>query len=275
MTNNKLMDDHFSSASLKIAIWVGVIAVSSIIGYAAFLLFITRPIDAYTIANAGVFGDSFGVLTSLFSALAFAGVAYTIASQREELKNQRIEAAIQRSESEINRKEIYKQGFENTFFQMLKLHNQITMEIEKERRVHGAIRDFGGRLALKEMKLDLMRAFHRGNIDHQSSPQQISNEFESFYIDFGFQLAHYFRFLYNIFRFLDESAIENKELYIRLVRAQISNQELYILYYNALSKRGLKFQKYITEFKLMDNLDPRELFAIEHMELIPDCGFKI
>jgi len=274
MKNNNSTNENIGTKSLNVAILVGVIAILSIISYASFLLFITRPIDAYTIANAGVFGDSFGVLTSLFSALAFAGVAYTIASQREELKIQRAEAAIQKIESEISRKELYKQGFENTFFQMLKLHSQIVLEQTVEKRTHGALKMLEGRLAFKEMQNTLSIYLNREGIDFKSNPQEISSAFDKFYSAFGYQLAHYFRFLYNICRFLDEANIENKELYTRLLRAQISNQELYILYYNALSERGTNFQKYMKKFKLMDNLDPHELFSVQHSQLVPDCGLK-
>ena len=42
-------------------------------------------------ANAGTFGDSFGFINSLFSALAFAGVVYAIYLQTNELKAQRQE----------------------------------------------------------------------------------------------------------------------------------------------------------------------------------------
>ncbi len=61
--------------------------------YSAFLIYVSWPIENLSIANAGVFGDSFGVLNSLFSGLAFAGVIITILLQRDELRLQREELA--------------------------------------------------------------------------------------------------------------------------------------------------------------------------------------
>ncbi len=55
-------------------------------GYAMFLLCATVPISVLSIEKAGQFGDSFGVITGLFSGLAFSGVLVTLYLQREEMK---------------------------------------------------------------------------------------------------------------------------------------------------------------------------------------------
>ena len=57
--------------------------------YAGFLLWIIWPISEYSLNNAGVFGDSFGPLTALFSGLAFSGMIITILLQQKELRLQR------------------------------------------------------------------------------------------------------------------------------------------------------------------------------------------
>lgn len=56
-------------------------------------------------SKSGTFGDTFGALNALFSALALAGVIVTILIQRTELKNQRIELSLQRNEMKETRKE--------------------------------------------------------------------------------------------------------------------------------------------------------------------------
>lgn len=70
----------------------------TVFAYALFLILITSPVSNYSINSAGAFGDSFGVLTSLFSGLAFAGVIITILLQKEELKLQRDEITKSREE---------------------------------------------------------------------------------------------------------------------------------------------------------------------------------
>lgn len=265
----------FKKIKKNLPMLLSIITVSSVIIYAALLLWINYPIDSYSIANAGVFGDSFGVLTSLFSALAFVGVIWTLTNQREELKLQKAEWDAQKLEINENKKEMIKQGFENSFFQMLKLHNQIVDGISESRFAGQNIENRQGRVYIRDMQISLINKFKAANISNLSPEEEIILPYNRFFAQQGYQLAHYFRFLYNIFRFLSDSEIENKEFYARLVRSQISNQELFILYYNALSPQGTKFKSYIVEFKLMDNLPPSELFYYEHCHLIPNAGFKI
>ncbi|OUE79344.1 hypothetical protein AZ013_004387 [Citrobacter freundii] len=111
-------------------------------------------------------------------------------------------------------------------------------------------------------------------MDEKSNAEKISDSYDRFYLNEGYQLAHYFRFLYNILRFLSEHEMDNKDLYAKLIRAQISNQELYLIYYNSFTERGKNFKKYMIEFQLMDNLPPSELATDEHAYLIPNVGFK-
>lgn len=74
---------------------------SLVLTYALFLVIITWPIGEYSINKAGVFGDSFGFLTSLFSGLAFSGMIITLLIQKEQL-------AIQWQELKDNRIELKK-----------------------------------------------------------------------------------------------------------------------------------------------------------------------
>ena len=71
------------------------------------------------------FGDSYGMLNSVFSGLAFAGVIVTVWMQKSELKDQREELKLQREEFIVNRMTniVYKQIelFENN-------HSPFTIE---------------------------------------------------------------------------------------------------------------------------------------------------
>jgi len=77
------------------AVSIGIIlfVIGLFLAFSLILLYITWPISETTIAQSGIFGDSFGPLTSLFSGLAFAGVIITILLQKEQLEEQRNEIA--------------------------------------------------------------------------------------------------------------------------------------------------------------------------------------
>lgn len=68
--------------------------------------------------SPGTFGDMFGAINSLFYGLAFAGLIYTILQQREELDLTRQEFIKQNETFRLQR-------FENTFFQLLRLNDDL------------------------------------------------------------------------------------------------------------------------------------------------------
>ena len=97
----------------------GIFAAVSI--YAGALIYFTWPVSEFSIDKSGVFGDSFGLLTSLFSGLAFSGLIITILMQREELALQREELGLTRKEISGQKEELKAQNetltvqrFENT-----------------------------------------------------------------------------------------------------------------------------------------------------------------
>lgn len=72
-------------------------------------------------------------------------------------------------------------------------------------------------------------------------------------------LSTYFRNMYNAIKLVDESRflkkIEKEEL-IKIYRAQLSNPELYVLFFNVLSRFGKKWKEreYITKYQLLKNI---------------------
>ena len=99
--------------------------------------------------TAGLFGDSFGAVNALISALAFAGVIVTFRLQRKELDLQRHELNLQYQELKAQRDEFAQQNmtlklqrFENTFFNMMQLQQQIVNDLHlqvAQRPSHGNI----------------------------------------------------------------------------------------------------------------------------------------
>ncbi len=73
------------------------------------------------------------------------------------------------------------------------------------------------------------------------------------------RLGHYFRHLYQMVKYVikqDERVINNKYEYIKIVRAQLSNYEQVLLYYNSISVFGKAWldEKYLTEWRMIKNL---------------------
>lgn len=214
-------------------------------------------------------GDTAGLVNGLFSALAFAGVIYAIFLQRHELEMQRDELKGQREEFTIQNETLKRQRFENTYFNMLQLHEQITDSITYSYVVN--IKDPATSL-YKEVRYDLQgREVFREAFEtapHEASDEKdyygmrgllsvdgikgYENNFTPTYFD------HYFRHLYRIFKFVANSDLINDEdryEYASIARAQLSRYELIWLYYNGLSLYGIdKFKPFIEKFALLKNL---------------------
>lgn len=69
--------------------------------------------------KSGTFGDTFGALNAIFSALTFSGLIITLLIQREELSNQKTELVLQRQEMKDTRKEFLTNRVTNLVYNQL------------------------------------------------------------------------------------------------------------------------------------------------------------
>lgn len=218
------------------------------------------PIIYGSPTGAGTFGDMFGSLNALFSGLAFVGVIIAILLQKNELELQREELQEtrdvlkgQKLQLEEQNKTLSKQNFEGTFFQLLRLYNDVVNSIDidinqntslsrlKDRPLKPLVtgRDVFvtlyykfSRAAFNIIKNDFMK-----NEDIVIS-KIIEDEYESFYKANQSDLGHYFRTIYNLIKFVDVSDIKNKKFYTDILRAQLSSHELLLFHYNIKSNYG-------------------------------------
>lgn len=202
-------------------------------------------VDAKKYTEFGVFGDIFGSINALFSGLAFAMLIYAVLLQRKELELQRRELAdtrevltSQRMEAEKQNATLSVQTFDNTFFQLLRLHNDILNAVDL--RGPTGTTTSQGRDCFKIFYDRLEKRWNKKNAEDFSELEldRIDKTYSALYLDIESDVGHYFRSLYNIIKFIDESDISNKKRYTNLVRAQLSTYELKMLYYNCLSGYG-------------------------------------
>lgn len=211
------------------AIGVGLFAIILVLGFAGVLIGITWPIEEMSVAKAGVFGDSFGALNTLFSGLAFAGLVITLLMQRYELK-------LQREDIRETRREIRTQNFESTFFQMVRLHNDIVGAMRADYQVKRNTEDspyiedvpVTGRDCFLEYKRRLEFWVCYFGTCKQDLPG-ISQAYDGFWRANQQALGHYFRHLYRIFKFIDEEGVNDKHRYSGIARAPLSDLELLLL----------------------------------------------
>ena len=90
------------------------------------------------------------------------------------------------------------------------------------------------------------------------------------------ELGHYFRHLYHILKYTHESNIVTKKKYIDIVQAQMSDDELYLVFYNGISKFGKeKLQPFLEEYGFLENIRSRgKIFDLHASQFYPKTKFK-
>ena len=209
----------------------------------------------------GPWGDFFGgVANPLLTFLTFIAVLATVWLQREELSLSRKELARSANALERQIDSINKQNFENTFFQMLGIHNEIVNSIDLISQ--GKPNQYG-RDCFTTFYTRLTKLFR----DEQkkatiASDQMLPRAYQNFWKNHQPELGHYYRFLYRFVLFV--KSYEKPDFYMNLLRAQLSDQELLLLFYNSLSPSGQAFKPLIEEWALLNNLPRIKLLERDH-----------
>lgn len=211
----------------------------------------------------GTIGDVFGVTNSLFSGLAFVGVAVAILLQREELDRTKI--ALERQD-----KQAYQQNYEGFLFRLIEMLGGITDNIQATinsvpQKGKIAI-DF---IADKDLKSRLART-HPG-----AALPDFETTYSEFFMQYKVQLANYFRLVFYIFKSIKDSSIdeEMKRYYARLVRSLISDQEITLLFFNGISTHGAHMKPLIEEYALLNNLSLRQIDDT-YLYMYPDKAYE-
>jgi hypothetical protein len=223
-------------------------------------------VQAYPkLSDRAEFGELFGGINTLFAGLAFAALVFTLVLQRRALSIQQTELEDQRREISEQNSRQETQAFETMLFQMLGFHHEIAKEI----RVRIGPQDFAGRTAFRVLadELSVSIANRAGALNAPSAITVAQEGYESFHQRFRGVLDHYFRNLYHIVKFIDQSGVKVPRRYTALVRAQLSPPELMLLFYNGLSARGEKFKPLMEKYSLFEHLDDAELPLPGHKAL--------
>lgn len=126
----------------------------------------------------------------------------------------------------------------------------------------------GGGKSLEELR-DFLIILNMGN---KLSDEFIIAHYEVYYELFKKMLGYYFRYLYNIFKYIIEENQNEEDIrrYLNIVQSQMSSDELGLLFYYALSKysetkNGEKqLYSWLEEYDFLENMDSDSLMKKEH-----------
>jgi len=176
------------------ALWLLLVASFSVVLllWAGSWWYLTTCYSAFTSwGERGSFGDMFGAVNSLFAALALAFVIITLYLQIRSIREARRNAE--------------EEKFQDIFFRLLDLQQNVLAGIERFRMVNGTPIRLSGRRVFSSFYDELARQF---KASYKAKPHEdqlllINKSYLAFYEHEQSNVGHYFRALYNIVKFID------------------------------------------------------------------------
>jgi Putative phage abortive infection protein len=277
--------------------------------------------EGESIAQAkGLFGDKYGAVNALFSGLAFAGIIFTILLQRRDLSHTRRAFEEQTSASNQQRFDstffklisLHNEITRNLEELTKKGHRSFSVFNE---RIKSCDSDFYAFSALSKLTRDQVRAIRdQKSIEKEKYPElndaDVANLIESLskgvaafdnHLDSGLDMqerkicsaykkaaeihldnfAHYFRNLYHLLVYIEESTLikpSEKFRYAKIVRSQLSEDELIALLYNSIAKITLAGREslelghphmgeLLAHFDMLKNISLRSLIHPTHLDI--------
>jgi len=193
--------------------------------------------------------------------------------QRDELKLQREEAVLQRQEFERQTKQLESQNltleiqkFENLFFQLLRLQYEIISRNENSdygktwaKNLFDSFAESYRKKRTKLTEIDSVELI-------RSSYYRLPNRAE--YLD------RFYNNLYNIISFIEKSPIDEKQDYVSIVRSQLTEYELLILFYFSLTEVANEDFKFLIEkYSFMEYINDKKLIERSHYEIYNKTAF--
>jgi hypothetical protein len=214
----------------------------------------------------GQFGDYVGgTLNPLFAFTALLALLYTVKLQSRELRNSAEQLTKSAKALEKQNLVLRKQSFEATFFQLLRLYSDVVQElhITRERRSDGVKVKHEDKQCLRVLYRELSSPVTRGD-SMQSRLEALNDAYRSFYGKYGHLIGHYFRTIYQVVKIVEMSEMsdEEKRNYTNVLRAQLSKDELGLLFYNCLSDYGReKMLPLVMKYDLLKHLEDDALLS--------------
>lgn len=205
----------------------------------------------------GEFGDYVGgTLNPIFGLLGLIALLLTLEQNEKALDLSATELELSRKElSRSNdvliaqKKVLDVQTFEQTYFNLIKLFNTNIEGYESSAHK--------GRKYITYIQNNF-RGFYlqlaSGSVVHVNDHGAYDKRYNEFLISLSVDFETYFRIMNNILEFIDNSNIESKNIYINILIAQLSDSELYMIFFYSISKNKFNFLHIIKKYNILKNL---------------------
>lgn len=118
----------------------------------------------------------------------------------------------------------------------------------------------------------------------QKASQYYGNYFKNYVVENDSNIGYFYRYIYNVVRFVyDQNQFSDidrdRRKYLNLLQAQLSDEEMALIFYDAISdygenKDGKKmFHDILDEVNFLENVKPDTLLSKNHCFFYPQTGF--
>lgn len=156
-----------------------------------------------------------------------------------------------RTNNEDNRKVAALQQFDSSFSTLIDMYRNHQSEVKK-------------------LEKTWAKEFTSDNKDYKKRVEEAIEAYRKFYEANHSLLSSYYRLLYRIMQTIDEANVDEdiKRRYAKIFRCQISEEELLLLRYNALTHYGKKMQVYINRYNLLKHLSKLHLLEFKESSIL-------
>lgn len=222
--------------------------------------------NKYTIDNElfGTYGDFVGgVLGSIFTLVSILLVIRTFKEQQKV--------------SSQNEEQLKNQRFNDLFFELLRLYQSEVRELcgQKDFVDYSTRRRKEEKFTQEEieyndkdffdMEREQIQIKYRNRKSYEANRNAAVSYYMLFYIENSTKMGAYFRTLYRIYDLIDKSDLREtfKKNYLKIMRAQLTDSELFFIRYNAMTYYGGNFINYINKYHILKHLPAFELLEFK------------
>ncbi len=224
-----------------------------------------RTIDSEFVNVAGTIGVAIsGGLWALGGVLLFFDA---LDKQREQIK-------LQSQEMEETRSVFQRQLFEQSFFNLINIQNEIRGRLEADDYIGSYDNGKKSKQSAFNLLVDEMKREYRYNqkgegigLHPEIELPFVQKAFESVFNKHRSFIGQYFRNLYSIIEFVDSKRLflnsdrknGDAKFYMNLLKSQMSSSELSLVFYHALMPNNERWKQLIIEYKILENLPSEDL----------------
>ena len=240
--------------------WIWLIGICVIICLFAVIVFTWKQpvfyfhesIDHNVFGTLGDFvGGLLGTIVAVFSVYFLVRTLHSqIDSNTENAKSNRSVIDSNDKLLELNNLQLFDNQFQILYSQYLNAVNSYKEGTDS------------GRKALESKVKKFLSSEFENGLEFKRRSKAAVSEFEDFYAENRTEFSVHFRVLYLLVKLIAEADIkdEDRVVYAKCIRGQLSEGELAILRYNCMTNNGKKMQPFVNHFNLLKHLQLMTLF---------------